>query len=122
MHDYDTEVIYLRGNHDDIIDSLLPFSIGKFSIHKEFFLESGGKRFWVTHGDVYDVVCRDLKWLAKLGDRGYMFLLWINKHYNYRRIRKRKPYFSLSQFVKSKVKSAVSYIFDFQKTLVQWQN
>lgn len=118
IHDVGTEVIYLRGNHDEIIDSLLPFQFGNFSIQKEYFLQSGNKKFWVTHGDVYDVVCKDHKWLAHIGDIGYMILLWLNRHYNNRRIRKGKPYFSLSQLVKSKVKSAISYIFDFQNTLI----
>lgn len=119
MHSSGTKVIYLRGNHDEIMDSILPFQLGNFSIQKEYFHYSGGKKFWVIHGDVYDAICSDYKWLAKLGDVGYMILLWVNRHYNRRRLKKRRPYFSLSRYVKSKVKSAVSYIFDFQKTLVQ---
>ncbi len=119
MQNSETEVIYLRGNHDDIIDAILPLKIANFSIEKEYYHESNGKRFWVTHGDIYDGICTEFKWLAKLGDLGYVFLIWLNRHYNYRRVKKRKPYFSLSQYIKSKVKSAVSYIFDFQNTMVQ---
>lgn len=58
-----------------------------------------------------------MKWLALLGDMGYTFLLWFNGWYNKYRAWKGKPYFSLSQRIKQKVKSAVSYISDFEKTL-----
>lgn len=57
------------------------------------------------------------KWLALLGDMGYTFLLWFNGWYNKYRTWRGKPYFSLSQRIKQKVKSAVSYISDFEKTL-----
>lgn len=53
-----------------------------------------------------------------MGDIGYTLLLWINKHYNNYRIKRGKPYFSLSKEIKAKVKSAVSYISDFKKELV----
>jgi hypothetical protein len=59
-----------------------------------------------------------MRWLARLGDIGYTFLLWVNKIYNRQREKSGKPYFSLSQRIKSKVKSAVSYISDFEKELV----
>lgn len=59
-----------------------------------------------------------MKWLAKLGDIGYSMLLWMNKIYNARRVKQGKPYYSLSQTIKQKVKSAVSYISDFEKELV----
>ena len=54
-----------------------------------------------------------------LGDMGYTFLLWLNRIYNQRREKAGKPYFSLSQHVKHRVKSAVSYISDFEKELVK---
>ena len=60
-----------------------------------------------------------MRWLAMLGDMGYTFLLWLNRIYNQRREKAGKPYFSLSQHVKHKVKSAVSYISDFEKELVK---
>lgn len=59
-----------------------------------------------------------MKWLAKLGDTGYTFLLWLNKVYNAQRMKQGKTYYSLSQSIKNKVKSAVSYISDFEKELV----
>ena len=60
-----------------------------------------------------------MRWLAMLGDIGYTFLLWLNKIYNKNREKHGKHYFSLSQHVKHRVKSAVSYISDFEKELVK---
>ena len=60
-----------------------------------------------------------MRWLAMLGDMGYTFLLWLNKWYNLMRARRGKPYYSLSQEVKHRVKSAVSYISDFERELVR---
>ena len=57
--------------------------------------------------------------IAKLGDVGYTFLLWVNHHYNAYREKKGLPYFSLSQMVKAKVKSAVSFISDYENELVK---
>lgn len=73
----------------------------------------------MTHGDVFDTVTTHMKWLAKLGDVGYTFLLWLNKIYNMKRMKQGKPYYSLSQSIKNKVKTAVSYISDFERELVE---
>jgi UDP-2,3-diacylglucosamine pyrophosphatase LpxH len=118
MEKQNTKIVYLRGNHDDFLDSLIPFQFSNISIVKEYYLTSGGKRYYVIHGDIFDAITTNLKWLAKLGDIGYTFLLWVNKIYNNRRIKNGLPYFSLSQAVKHKVKKAVSYISDFEKELV----
>ena len=60
-----------------------------------------------------------MKWIAKLGDVGYTFLLWLNRHYNTYREKRGLPYYSLSQIVKAKVKSAVSFISDYETELVK---
>jgi len=112
------DIIYVRGNHDDFLDNLLPLEFNRLSLVNEHYHYSGGKKYFVIHGDIFDTITTNLRWLAKLGDIGYTFLLWVNKIYNNRRIKKGLPYFSLSQYVKQKVKSAVSYISDFEKELV----
>jgi UDP-2,3-diacylglucosamine pyrophosphatase LpxH len=116
---YDTKVIYLRGNHDDFLDEILPFSLGNFSIKRDHILHSAGKKYYVVHGDIFDTVTTKLKWLAQLGDVGYTFLLWLNRHYNNYRTKKGMPYYSLSQLVKQKVKQAVSFISDFEEQLAE---
>ncbi len=119
MEDYDTSVIYLRGNHDDFLDQVLPLKVGNFSIRRDYILKHKGKKYYVTHGDIFDSITTKLKWVAKLGDIGYTFLLWANKIYNNYRNSRGLPYYSLSQVVKQKVKSAVSYISDFESQLAE---
>jgi UDP-2,3-diacylglucosamine pyrophosphatase LpxH len=113
----DTEVIYLRGNHDDFLDEVLPLQLGNFSIQRYHTIDSAGKKYFVVHGDIFDSVTTNLKWIAQLGDIGYTFLLWMNRHYNNYRGKRGLPYYSLSQVVKHKVKQAVSFISDYETEL-----
>ncbi len=119
MENFGTKVIYVRGNHDDFLDCLAPLNFYNIQIVKDLIYESHGRRYYVTHGDVFDTVTTHMKWLAKLGDVGYTFLLWLNKIYNMKRMKQGKPYYSLSQSIKNKVKTAVSYISDFERELVE---
>lgn len=115
-----TKVIYIRGNHDDFLDQIIPLRLGKhFQIRKDYILNSSEKRFYVTHGDVFDSITTNLKWLAYLGDIGYTFLLWINKFYNKYRAWRGLPYYSLSQKIKQSVKMAVNYMSDFEEKLTE---
>ncbi len=118
MEKHNTRIIYLRGNHDDFLDNILPFIFGDISIVKDFIYTSQGKNYYVIHGDIFDAITTNLRWVAKLGDIGYTFLLWLNKLYNNRRIKRGLPYYSLSQAIKLKVKGAVSYISDYENELV----
>lgn len=113
------EIIYLRGNHDDFLDEILPFSLGNFQIKRHHVHYGVEKKYFVTHGDIFDNITTKLKWIAKLGDTGYTFLLWLNRHYNTYREKRGLPYYSLSQVVKAKVKSAVSFINDYENELVK---
>lgn len=119
MENHNTKVIYTRGNHDDFLDNVLPLQIGGLTICKDYLHVSEGKKYWVIHGDIFDSITTNLKWLAKLGDVGYTFLLWLNKMYNNRRRKNGLAYQSLSQRIKGKVKTAVSYISDYETELVK---
>ena len=78
-----TEVIYLRGNHDDILERFLPLAFGRLTVTKEHIHTSAdGKRYLVVHGDGFDSVSTNHKWLASLGAVGYDFLLKVNRFYN----------------------------------------
>jgi len=116
-HD-DTELIYLRGNHDDILERLLPLAFGRLQFLKEYIHESpNGKRYLVVHGDGFDSVSTHHKWLALLGSLGYDFLLQLNRFYNMWRAWRGKEYFSFSQMVKAKVKSAVCFVNRYEDLL-----
>ena len=119
MENQSTNVYYLRGNHDDFLDQILPLQIGKLQILADMTYESNGKTYFITHGDVFDSITTNLRWIAYLGDVGYTFLLWLNRVVNYYRFKKGLPYFSLSQFVKGKVKQAVSYVDDYETELAK---
>ena len=113
-----TEIIYLRGNHDDILERFLPLAFGKIHFSKEHIHEAAnGLRYLVVHGDGFDSVSTNHKWLACLGSVGYDTLLGVNRWYNRWRAWRGKEYFSLSKRVKAKVKSAVSFIDKYESLL-----
>lgn len=114
----DIEVVYCRGNHDDILDRFLPMALGKLSFCKEHVHEGmDGKRYLVVHGDGFDGVSTSHRWLAWLGAIGYDSLLSINRVYNKYRAWRGREYFSLSKKIKAKVKSAVSFIGNYEEQL-----
>ena len=119
IENHQTNVFYLRGNHDDFLDQILPLQIGKLQILTDMTYESNGKKYFITHGDVFDSITTNLRWIAYLGDVGYTFLLWLNRVVNYYRFKVGLPYFSLSQYIKGKVKKAVSYIDDYETELAK---
>lgn len=118
MEKQNTKIVYVRGNHDDFLEKLIPFKFSNIIVVKDYLLKAYGKSYYVTHGDIFDSVTTNNRWISKLGDIGYDILLWTNKIYNSRRVRKGLPYFSLSQAIKGKVKSAVSYISNFENCII----
>jgi UDP-2,3-diacylglucosamine pyrophosphatase LpxH len=113
-----TEVIYLRGNHDDILGRFLPLAFGRLQISKEHIHQGlDGRRYLVVHGDGFDRVSTNHKWLAVLGSVGYDLLLQINRFYNRWRAWRGLEYFSLSKKIKAKVKSAVSFVDRYEQQL-----
>ncbi len=113
----DTEVIYLRGNHDDILSRFLPLFFGKLRVVNEYIYEHDSGNYLVVHGDGFDAVTVNHKWLAVLGDIGYQTLLRINRFYNHYRAWRGKEYFSLSKAIKAKVKGAVSFVGKYEEQL-----
>ena len=87
-------------------------------VEDAFHVTATGKRYLVIHGDLFDVVIRHARWLALLGDKAYDLAIWLNTHFNAIRRAFGLTYWSLSQWAKLKVKNAVSYIGEFEKTLV----
>ena len=111
------EVVYITGNHDEMLRKFSGFSIGKFSIQNKLVLELDQKKAWFFHGDVFDVTMEHFKWLAKFGAVGYDFLILIN--YLVNRVCEfiGKDKISLSMRIKDKVKGAVKLINNFEKTI-----
>jgi UDP-2,3-diacylglucosamine pyrophosphatase LpxH/glycosyltransferase involved in cell wall biosynthesis len=118
MEKENTAVIYLRGNHDDILERFLPLTFGSIRIVKEHIhLSPAGKRYLVIHGDGFDSVATNHRWLAMLGAFGYDSLLAINRFYNKWRALMGKDYYSVSKAIKSKVKGAVSFVDKYEVQL-----
>ena len=117
MEKQGTEVIYLRGNHDDILERFLPVSFGGLRIVDEYVHETPQGNYLVVHGDGFDSVTTSHRWVAIAGAKGYELLLTVNRLYNRWRAFRGKEYFSLSKSIKSKVKSAVSFVGRYEDQL-----
>ncbi|HEY5750977.1 MAG TPA: UDP-2,3-diacylglucosamine diphosphatase [Chryseolinea sp.] len=111
-----TKIIYLTGNHDEMLRKFANFRIGSFQIDNKVVLRLNGKRAWIFHGDVFDVTMQYSKWLAKLGAIGYDTLIVINTFVNWIMVKLGREKISLSKRVKDSVKSAVKFINDFEVT------
>jgi UDP-2,3-diacylglucosamine pyrophosphatase LpxH len=111
-----TKIIYLTGNHDEMLRKFAGFKLGGFKIDNKVVLRVNGKRAWIFHGDVFDVTMQYSKWLAKLGAIGYDSLIIINTVVNWLLMRFGREKISLSKRVKDSVKSAVKFVNDFEKT------
>ena len=115
-----TRVIFIPGNHDEFARKFLEHSFGGIEVAEEWIhTTADGRQLWVTHGDLYDGVIQCAKWLAYLGDSLYEFTLKLNRHLNSWRARAGLPYWSLSKYLKLKVKRAVSYVGDFEEALAR---
>ncbi|MCH8180446.1 MAG: UDP-2,3-diacylglucosamine diphosphatase [Proteobacteria bacterium] len=115
-----TRVIFIPGNHDEFGRKFLDHSFGGIEVAEEWIhTTADGKRLWITHGDLYDGVIQCARWLALLGDSLYEFTLKLNRHLNSLRARAGLPYWSLSKYLKLKVKRAVSYMGDFESALAR---
>ncbi|GAA4974696.1 UDP-2,3-diacylglucosamine diphosphatase [Algibacter aquimarinus] len=108
------EVIYITGNHDEMLRKFANTQIGNISIVNKKVLELDGKKAWFFHGDVFDVSIQNAKWLAKLGGYGYDCLTLLNKLYNWQLEKRGKERYSLSKKIKNSVKGTVKYINDYE--------
>jgi UDP-2,3-diacylglucosamine pyrophosphatase LpxH len=115
-----THVVFVPGNHDEFARRYVQHNFGGVDIVDECIHQMlDGRRLWVTHGDLFDGVVQHARWLAYLGDTLYDWVLELNRHFNSLRARLGLPYWSLSKYLKLRVKRAVSYISDFERALAR---
>ena len=108
-------VIYVPGNHDEFARQFVNHRFGGVEVvHEAVHVGADGRQLWVIHGDHFDGVVQCAKWLAYLGDNLYEFTLRLNRHLNSLRARLGLPYWSLSAYLKHKVKKALNYVTDFE--------
>ena len=118
-----TRVVFIAGNHDEFLRPMIPygFSFGLIEIHNQIeHIGADGKHYLVTHGDLFDGITRLAPWIAFLGDKAYDLVLSLNNKFNWIRRRMGFGYFSLSQFLKYKVKKAVDFVFKFEENLANY--
>ncbi len=115
-----TKVVYIPGNHDEALRDYTSLVFGGVEVTGETtHVTADGRRLLVIHGDEFDGIVRYAPWLAKVGDKAYGFALLINHWFN--RIRRQfgMPYWSLSAYLKDRVKDAVQYVDNFERAVVE---
>lgn len=115
-----TRVVYITGNHDEIMRRYSDLTIGQLELTDKLILELDGKVTWIFHGDVFDRTTRgSAKVIAKLGGYGYDLLILLNRAINHVMSMLGKEKMSLSKQVKNGVKKAVSWINNFEQTAAE---
>ena len=115
-----TRVIFVPGNHDEFARRYVTHNFGGVDVVQDcIHVLVDGRRLWVTHGDLFDGVIQCAKWLAYAGDTAYELTLKLNRAFNSLRARLGLPYWSLSRYLKLKVKRAVSYVSDFEAAVAR---
>lgn len=118
MAHHGTRVVFVAGNHDEMLRDYAGLSFGGVELVLEAVHETlDGRRLLVTHGDAFDGVVLYHKWLAFLGDKAYSLLLRANIAFNAVRRRLKMPYWSLSAYMKKKVKNAVQYVCSYEEAV-----
>ncbi|HTV87477.1 MAG TPA: UDP-2,3-diacylglucosamine diphosphatase [Stellaceae bacterium] len=113
-----TRLIYVPGNHDEGLRGYAPLLLGGIEVLPEaVHVTADGRQLLVIHGDSFDLIVKNARWLAALGDSAYTAALWLNHHFNRARRLLGYEYWSLSAFLKLKVKNAVQYIGSFADAL-----
>ena len=117
---HDTKVIYVPGNHDENVREYDEHVFGDIEVRNSIVHTTvDGKRFLVVHGDEYDTIAKYHQWIAKLGSKGYDFLLEVNRAVRaVRRVMGIQSHFSLAAYIKFKVKNAVQFISDYEQSIV----
>lgn len=118
-----TQIIYVAGNHDEFLRPMIRYAatFGNVKICNQithFGLD--GKKYLVVHGDLFDGITRLSPWLSFLGDKAYDVILSLNSRFNWIRHRLGFGYWSLSKWLKHRVKKAIDFIFQFEKTITTY--
>ncbi|MPT48840.1 MAG: UDP-2,3-diacylglucosamine diphosphatase [Sphingobium sp.] len=113
-----TRVIYITGNHDEMLRDYAGMGFGGIHLmNEDVHTTVDGRRLLITHGDAFDGVVLYAKWLAYLGDQAYYVMLKANRWFNRARKLLGMPYWSLSSYLKRRVKNAVQFICDFEEAV-----
>ena len=111
-------VFYIPGNHDEFLRDYYGTHFGGIEVLEDaVHVAADGKRYLIVHGDLFDVIIRHARWLALLGSNAYDLAIWINTYFNAIRRAFGLTYWSLSKWAKLKVKNAMAFIGEYERTL-----
>ena len=111
-------VVFVPGNHDEFARAFIGHQFGGIDVVEHAtHVTADGRRLWIVHGDYFDGVIQFAKWLAYLGDNLYEITLSLNRHLNHLRARLGLRYWSLSAYLKHRVKQALSYVMAFESAV-----
>ncbi len=115
-----TKVTFIPGNHDEFARQYTDFNFGEIEVQDEVIhIAADGRNFLVLHGDQFDGVVKYAKWLAHLGDHAYTAALVMNNWFNWIGRKLGFDYWSLSSYLKHKVKNAVQFIANFEQAMAE---
>lgn len=114
-----SKVVYIVGNHDFYIRSIIEeenINFGDILICNDYIYENINKELiYITHGDCFDGFVRVHPFLYWLGDKSYEFSISVNKIYNWFRNKFGYQYWSLSSYLKRKVKNVIKFLSEYKK-------
>ena len=118
-----TRIVYVAGNHDEFLRPMIPYglSFGRIEVvNQTEHMGLDGYRYLVTHGDLFDGITKLAPWISFLGDKAYDYILRLNSKFNWLRRKMGFGYWSLSKFLKHRVKKAVDFMFRFENNLADY--
>jgi UDP-2,3-diacylglucosamine pyrophosphatase LpxH len=118
-----TQIIYVAGNHDEFLRPMIRYAanFGNVKICNQIVHEGlDGKKYLVVHGDLFDGITRLSPWISFMGDKAYDVILDLNSRFNWIRHRLGFGYWSLSKWLKHRVKKAINFIFEFELTITAY--
>jgi UDP-2,3-diacylglucosamine pyrophosphatase LpxH len=114
------KVTFVPGNHDEFAKEFIGHHFGGIEVVTSAVHTTAlGRHLWVVHGDQFDGVVQCAKWLTLLGDRLNDFILWVNRQFNRLRGHIGMPYWSLSAYLKARIKMAGKYVNDFEEAVAR---
>jgi UDP-2,3-diacylglucosamine pyrophosphatase LpxH len=116
---HNTVITYIPGNHDDALRQYAGLELGGVKLAKRALHRTAdGKSLLVTHGDEYDLVVQHSPVLSMLGTWAYDHLINLNRFVNFIRAIFGKKRWSFSHTIKKRVKSACTFISNFEQALL----
>jgi len=116
-------VTYVTGNHDEFLRPLVShgFNLGNIRmVNQAEYRSIDGELFLITHGDLFDGITRLAPWIGFIGDKAYDVMLLVNNYFNFARRKFGFGYWSLSKYLKARVKKAVNFVFHFERKLLDY--